>query len=495
MELYQQSYIDIKTLYAKADELVGQIVTVCGWIKTRRIVGKIAKRIGFVELSDGSQQVRLQIIFDSKTLQDGNKEYFNELYDRATTGMSLKVTGLVVKSPAPEQPIELQAHQYHILGDVGDHEKYPVAKTELGLEYLRTIPHLRIRTDTFSCVARIKSAMKMAFMEYFDRLGFFEVQVPLITDNECESGANPFTVTTLMGNGKVSDVPIKEDKTSIDYHKDFFRKRCYLTVSGQLHLEALVLGGLSKAYCWTTAFRAEPSTTRLHLGEFWMLELEFCFGTLQDNIAVNEGAIKHCIRTVLSKCKQDLEFLQDKFDKDLIKKLEKYTVTPFIITTHKECIKRMLEDEVAGKIRFETTPKYDDDLSKEHERYITDVMYNSTPVFVCEFPFSCKAFYMPKLTNDDGIYRTKNFDMLMPEMGETVGGSQREANYEKLIEQMKEKDIKPESLEFYSDLRKYGTVPHGGSGIGVDRLLMLMTGMNHIRDMIPCPRAYETCLY
>jgi asparaginyl-tRNA synthetase len=494
MELHRQSYLDIKTLHDQSDKWIGKIVTVCGWIKTCRIMGKKAKRIGFVELSDGSQQVRLQIIFDSKLLTDEKKEYFNELYDHATTGMSLKVIGLVVKSPAPEQPIELQAHEYYILGDIGDHDKYPVAKTELGLEYLRTIPHLRIKTDTFACIARIKSTMKMAFAEYFDKLGFFEVQVPLITDNECESGANPFTVTTLLGNAKLNEISLKEDKNTIDFQKDFFKKRCYLTVSGQLHLECYALA-LSKVWTMTTAFRAEASSTRMHLGEFWMLEQEFCFGTLQDNININEGAIKHCIRTVLSKCNQDLIFLQEKFDKGLIKKLEKYAMVPFIVTTHEECIKKMLEDEQSGKVRFETTPKYDDDLSKEHERYITDVMYNGTSVFVCNYPYSCKAFYMPKINKGDAIERVENFDMLMPELGEVVGGSQRETNYDRLNERMKEKGINPESLEFYSDLRKYGTVPHGGSGIGVDRLLMLMTGLNNIRDMIPFPRAYQECLY
>ena len=257
MELYKQSYTDIKTLFAQPNEWIGKIVTVCGWIKTRRIQGKKGKHIGFVELSDGSQQGKLQIIFDSKLLAENHKDYFDNIYNTATTGMSLKVTGLIVKSPAPEQPIELQAHEYHILGNVADPDKYPIAKTELGIDYLRTIPHLRIRTDTFSCVARIKSAMKMAFAEYFDKLGFFEVQVPLITDNECESGANPFTVTTLMGSGKVSDVPVKDDKNTIDYQKDFFRKRCYLTVSGQLHLETYALA-LSKVWTMTTAFRAEP---------------------------------------------------------------------------------------------------------------------------------------------------------------------------------------------------------------------------------------------
>lgn len=492
---YKQLHTDIKQLLINPNDWVGKMVTVCGWVKTFRK----GKKIGFCKLNDGSCVDQLQILFDITLLTENHKTYFDPVFEKATTGSSLKVIGLIVKSPKGEQPIELQVHHYEILGEIANPETYPIAKTELGMDYLRTIPHLRVRTDTFASIFRIKSAMRMAFAEYFDSIGFCEVQVPLITDNECESGANPFTVTTLMGDGKIATQPVKDsDKSSIDFHKDFFKKRTYLTVSGQLHLEAIVLGGLQKAYCMTVAFRAEPSGGRHHLAEFWMLELEFCFGTLENNMDVNEGVVKHCMKKVLEKCRSDLEFLQGKFDPKLIQKLEKYVSTPFIRTTHKECVRKMLEDQANGKIKFETVPKYDDDLSKEHEKYIADVIHGGMPVFICYYPSAIKSFYMPKIKkNADGIDRADNFDMVMPDgIGETIGGSQRETSYDTLVERMIENGIKPESLAFYSDLRKYGTVPHGGSGIGIDRLVMAICGgISNIRDTVPFPRAYELCQY
>lgn len=491
---YKQKHTDIKHIIAKPDDYVGKIVTVCGWIKTFRK----GKKMGFCKVNDGTCVEQLQLIFDIGLLAENHKTYFDPIFEKATTGVSLKVIGPIVPSPKAEQPVELQVHSYEILGEVQDPETYPIAKTELGLDFLRTVPHLRVRTDTFASVNRIKSVMKMAFAEYFDQLGFHEVQVPLITDNECESGANPFTVTTVLGDGKVSGLPVKaDDKNAIDFHADFFRKRAYLTVSGQLHLEACVLGALQKAYCWTTAFRAEPSNGKMHLGEFWMLELEFCFCTLEDNMKVNEGAIQYCLQKVLAKCRSELEFLQNKFDPTLISKLEKYASTPFVRTTHEKCVKQMLQDEADGKVKFEKSPKLDDDLSREHEHYITDVMFGGLPVFVQQYPACIKAFYMPIVDEKAQIKRVRNFDLLAPKLGEIVGGSSRETDYNKLIERMKEMGIKPESLEFYSDLRKYGMVPSGGSGIGADRLLMMLCGGNvwNIRDMVPFPRAYEMCYF
>lgn len=491
---YKQQHTDIKQIIAKPTDYVGKIVTICGWIKTFRAGKK--NSLGFCKLNDGTCVEQLQILFDKSLLAENHKTYFDQIFEKATTGVSLKVIGPIVPSPKAEQPVELQAHSYEILGEVQDPETYPIAKTELGLDFLRTVPHLRVRTDTFASVNRIKSVMKLAFAEYFDQLGFHEVQVPLITDNECESGANPFTVTTVLGDGKVNGLPVKpDDKNAIDFHADFFRKRTYLTVSGQLHLEAIVLAGLQKAYCLTLACRAEPSTGKMHLGEFWMLELEFCFCKLEDNMTVNEGAIKYCIQKVLSRCKSELTFLQNKFDPTLISKLEKYVSTPFIRTTHEKCVQQMLTDQAEGKVKFIGSPKFDDDLSREHERYITDVMYGGLPVFVQFYPASVKAFYMPKINEGAQIERVQNFDLLAPGLGEITGGSQRETNYDKLIERMKEMNVKPESLEFYSDLRKYGTVPHGGSGIGFDRLVMLMTSMENIRDCVPFPRSYETCQF
>ncbi|QKF93630.1 asparaginyl-tRNA synthetase class IIb [Fadolivirus algeromassiliense] len=507
-EGYKQSYTDIKELYEHPDKWIGMVTTVCGWIQYYRSSGGKGKNNGFVKMKDGSCLHHFQVIFSEKSLPEDKKGYFDELFAKAKTGVSLKVTGLVVKSPAKGQPIEMQAHEYQVLGDVMEAETYPISKNELTMEFLRTMPHLRPRTDTFSSIMRVKSCLKLAAAEYFDSLGFHEVQVPCITDNECESGANPFTVTTILSDHKISSIPVQSDKQSIDFSKDFFKKPCYLTVSGQLHLESLVLGGLSKAFCWTTAFRAEPSTGPRHLGEFWMLELEFCFGKLEDNMRVNEGCIKHCLKKVLERCRPELEFLQSKFKPGLIETLEKYATKQFAVSTHQECVKMMLDDIASGKVKidpekkpdgdlftFKEAPGYADDLSKDHERYITEVLYGGMPVFCRYFPAKIKAFYMPKIDEGAEIEHVDGFDMLMPEIGEVIGGSQRETDYNKLLSRMKEMGVKPESLEFYLDLRKYGTVPHGGSGIGIDRLLMLCTGVFNIRDMVPFPRAFEMCYY
>jgi asparaginyl-tRNA synthetase len=482
MELeYKQAHVDISKIYKDPTQFIGKVVTVNGWIKLFRK----GKSVSFVRLSDGTSLQTLQIVFDAKSS-------FDDLLKRGKTGVSIKVVGLIVESLGKEQSIEMQAQTYQIYGDVVDADTYPIAKSEQTMEYLRTVPHLRYRTDTHACVGRIKSSVKYAVAEFFKSHGFAEIQVPCITDNECESGANPFTVTTVVGD---------------DHSKDFFKKHCYLTVSGQLHLEAVVLGGLQKAWTTTTAFRAEPSMSPLHMAEFWMTELEFCFGDIYDNIRVNELCIKHCISKVLEECYSDLEFLQEKFKPTLIETLKKYATTPFIITTHAECVKQMLVDIEKGTVKidpnktaydlcvFKDLPAYDDDLTKDHEKYITGIMYNGLPVFVREYPAKIKAFYMPKVNKGDQIERVDNFDMLMPEIGEVVGGSMRETDYDELKSRMIEMGVNPETLQFYLDLRKYGTVPHGGSGIGFDRLMLAITGMGNIRDMVPFPRSYETCYY
>lgn len=500
-EGYKQLHTDIKDLFINSGKWIDQITTVKGWVQFCRSSGGKGKNILFVKLKDGSYMEHLQIIFSEKDLSSDKQGYFDDIYSKAKIGVSLSVTGLIVKSPGKGQTIEMQAHEYVILGDVMNPEKYPISKNEISMDFLRTIPHLRPRTDTHQAILRIKSALKVAVTEYFDQLGFFEVQSPCITDNECESGANPFTVTTLLG-----DTNTLEDG-KIDYTKDFFKKHCYLTVSGQLHLEALV-GGLGKAYCWTTAFRAEPSTGPRHLGEFWMLELEFCFGTLEDNMKVNEGCVKHCLKKVLERCRLELEFLQSKFKPGLIETLEKYRDNIFVVSSHEECVKLMLQDIQDGKVKidknkvpdgdlftFKESPGYEDDLSKDHERYITEVLYKGMPVFVKHFPAKIKSFYMPKIDEGADVEHVDGFDMLVPEIGEVVGGSQRISDYENLITRMDEMKVSRDKLEYYLELRKYGSVPHGGSGIGIDRLLMLCTGIFNIKDMVPFPRAFEMCYF
>lgn len=454
-EDYIQSYTDIKALYSDPENSIGKIFTVKGWIKTFRKSGKIA----FGRLFDGSYFQTLQIIFDGK-------DQFDEIFKRGKTGLAIEVTGLVIKSLGKEQSIEMQARQYQIDGDVANPDTYPIAKSELSMDFLRTVPHLKHRTDTHSSIVKIKSEMRFAMAEYFRLHGFMEVQVPCITDNECESGANPFTVTTIVSN---------DLNTPVDYSKDFFKKHCYLTVSGQLHLEAIVLGGLSKAWTMTTAFRAEPSTGPRHLSEFWMAELEFCFGTLESNMKINEGCIKYCFQKILTECHLELEFLQKKFKSNLISMIKKYATVPFVISTHAECVKMMLDDIDSGKVTidsnkqpdgnlhiFKEKPDYANDLSKDHERYITEIIYGHMPVFVRFFPAKIKSFYMPKIDVGSDVEHVDGFDLLFPEIGEVVGGSQRETDLDTLIARMKEMGVNPESLDFYLDLRKWGTVPHGG---------------------------------
>lgn len=500
---YKQSHTDIKYLLTQPDQFIGQVITVKGWIRNFRKSGGKGKHIGFVELYNGTCIGTLQIIYDMKSLADDNKGYFDDLFTRGMRGISLMTTGLIVKSPKSEQPIEMQAQTYEIYGDVIDPETFPITK-DISLDSLRQIPHLKHRTDTHIAITRIKSVMKFGMMEYFNKHGFVEVQVPCITDNQCEGGCDPFRIATFSDN--INSFPTKDGK--IDYSQDFFKKPCFLTVSGQLHLEAIILGGLQKAFTFTTAFRAEKSTGPRHAAEFWIMELEFSFCKLEDNMKVNEGCIKYCLNKILEECGSELEFLQQKFKPNLIEMIKKYSTVPFVISSHAECVKLMLADIESGKVKidpektpdsdlftFKEVPGYADDLSKDHERYITEVLYGGLPVFVRYFPAPIKSFYMPKIDAGAEVEHVDGFDLLFPEIGEIVGGSQREFDYTKLLDRMKEMGVSPEGLQYYLDLRKYGTCEHGGSGIGMDRLLMVCTGIFNIRDMIPFPRAYEHCYF
>jgi len=475
---YTQSFVDIKEILTTPENFYDKIVKVCGWIKTFRG----GKKLGFLKLSDGSHVHGLQIVFS-----DANSDDFK-------TGTSMSIVGKIVKSLGKGQNVEMHAEKWEIHGKITNPESYPIAKVELSMDYLRGIPHLRTRTDTFQAIRRIESELKYGIDKFFHKHGFIKVKVPCITSSDCEGAGEVFTVTTLNG--------------SSDYSQDFFKKRCYLTVSGQLHLEALVLGGLQKAYTETTAFRSEKSMGPRHLCEFTMLELEFCFSTLEDNMKVNEGLIKAGLQRVLDKCMPDLEFLQNKLKPDLIETIKKYITQPFVVSTHKECVQIMLDDIKSGKVKidpekvpesglmvFREAPGYSDDLSKDHERYITEVIYKGSPVFVRHFPAKIKAFYMPKVDVGSDVEHVDGFDLLFPLIGEVVGGSQRCYDYDELQQRMKEMNVSPEPLEYYSELRKYGSVPHGGSGVGLSRLLMICTGIFNIKDMETFPRSYESCLF
>ena len=488
--------ITIKDILVKQTTLIesGEQLCVQGWVKTFRSAGSKNKsnRLGFMKISDGSCIDHLQVVFSESDLAN-----FDDLV-KAKTGACVKVFGKLISSPAKGQTCELAATSFEVVGEISNPDTYPIAKAELSLEHLRKFPHLRGRTDTLGAVMRIKSALSMDVRKYFESVGFYEVHCPTITDNMCEGGCQTFTCTSLSF----------EPNSITDFSKDFFNKRVYLTVSAQLHLECLIMGSLSKAFTMTRAFRAEASDSKIHTAEIEMLELEATFSTLQENIKVNEECLKYIINGVLTKCRKDLEFLQSKFKPDLIETLERYVINPFAVTTHEECVRLMLEDIASGKVKvdpekkpedglyvFREAPGFSDDLSKDHEKYICSVLNDRIPTFVCNYPAKIKSFYMPKINKGAEIERVDNFDMLMPDIGEVVGGSQRESNYDELIERMVESGINPDTMTFYSDLRKYGTCKHGGSGIGVDRLMLVLTGLNNIRDTTPFFRGYGECMY
>lgn len=474
------------------DELIGKHFTIHGWIRTMRVQG--AHTLAFVSLTDGSCQDALQIVCH---IEHDTKKTFEHLFKTGTTGASLKVLGTIIKSPAKGQLFELQATEVEVLGHV-DGKSYPMSKTrdKLSMEYLREQQHLRVRTNTFGALARVRSALTLAMHEYFSDSNFVFVDLPFITDSECEGGANPLQVTVLLTD-KVSDIPVKcttNNKTitktdEIDFNKDFFGKKVFLTVSAQLHLETYACA-LSNVYTMTRAFRGEPSSTPRHLAELNMLEWETCFTTLEDNIDYAETFIKHCIGYLMENCPEEMKFFDKQVRPGLINELKKLYDEPFVKTTHEEAVKVLKQHVEEKKVVFINEPKYDEDLSNEHEKYLVDKVYNG-PCVVRYYPQKVKAFYMPVIS-DTGIKRVNCYDLLT-RIGELVGGSQRISDYDELVGRMDELKMDKKKLDWYLDLRRYGSVPHGGAGIGFERLVMLMTGIDNIRDTIPFYRTVKDC--
>jgi len=485
--MFKQKHTDVKFLLdpTTVDQFVEKEYTVKGWLRSIRNQSKMS----FAVLSDGSCSDSLQIIFSPDLLD------IKELVEKGTTGTSLSVTGKLIKSPAKGQLVELQASAYTIYGSVENPDTYPMSKKDHSMEHMRKFMHLRARTGIFGSVFRIRSGLTFAIHEYYKKFGFHHVELPFLTGSECEGGSQAFLVTRLLESKKIVDIPAIDNQ--VDFKKDFFETPTYLTVSAQLHLEALTLA-LSKAYTFTRFFRAEPSDSYKHVAEGTMVEHEFCFCELSDNIDLTEGLIKFCINYVLEYCYDDIKFL-DKMKKGLVDELQKIVIEPFVRTTHAEMITVMKQHSSEGKVKFEHPPEYDDDLSSEHERYITEKIFNRVPVVVQKFPRKVKAFYMPvvKETPEEshGVEHVECFDLLIPRIGELVGGSQRTWSYNDLMTRLDELKMDKSVLEFYTDLRKYGSVPHGGMGIGIDRLCMLATGMDNIRDVIAFPRSWKDCKY
>ncbi|MCM1020615.1 MAG: asparagine--tRNA ligase [Muribaculum sp.] len=441
---------------------VGTKVTVMGWVRTRR--GN--KHVQFVALNDGSTVKNLQIVFD---MQNFNEEQLKPI----TTGASIKVEGLLVESMGKGQSVEVQAETLHVFG-TADPETYPLQKKGHTLEFLREKAHLRPRTNTFGAVLRVRSALAFAIHRFFQEHGFYYLNTPLITASDCEGAGAMFQVTTLP----LSNLPKTEDG-AVDYSQDFFGKPTALTVSGQLEgeLGATALGAI---YTFGPTFRAENSNTPRHLSEFWMIEPEMAFYDIDDNMDLAEDFLKYCIRYALDNCRDDIEFLAEHYDKELMARLEHVLEQKFVRLTYTEGIE-ILEK---SSHKFEFPVKWGVDLQSEHERYLVEHHFKC-PVILTGYPKEIKAFYMKQ--NEDG--RTvRAMDVLFPSIGEIIGGSEREESYEKLLQRIEELNIPMKDMWWYLDTRRFGTVPHAGFGLGFERLVLFVTGMTNIRDVIPFPR-------
>ena len=443
--------------------LIGQKVCVKGWVRTRR--GN--KNVQFVALNDGSTIKNIQIVIDLSKFDE-------ETMKPITTGSSLHVEGMLVASQGKGQTSEIQAETIEIYG-TADTESYPLQKKGHTLEFLREKAHLRPRTNTFGAVLRVRSALAFAIHKFFNERGFFYLHTPLITASDCEGAGAMFQVTTL----NLNELPIDEATGKVDYTQDFFGKQTSLTVSGQLEgeLGATALGAI---YTFGPTFRAENSNTPRHLAEFWMIEPEVAFNDITDNMDLAEAFVKYCIKYALDNCRDDIEFLSQMYDKELITRLNFVLENSFVRLPYTEGIKILQE---SGK-KFEFPVSWGIDLQSEHERYLVEQHFKR-PVILTDYPKEIKAFYM-KL-NDDGK-TVRAMDVLFPNIGEIIGGSEREENYDKLMQRIEELHIPMKDMWWYLDTRRFGTVPHSGFGLGFERLVLFVTGMTNIRDVIPFPR-------
>ncbi len=442
----------------------GAEINVRGWVRTRR--GN--KNVNFIALNDGSTIHNIQIVVDVPNFD-------TEQLKLITTGASISATGKLVESQGSGQNVEIQATHIEIYGTAD--ETYPLQKKGHTMEFLREISYLRPRTNTFGAIYRIRHHMSMAIHQFFHERGFFYVHTPIITGSDAEGAGQMFTVTTL----DLDNVPRTEDG-KVDYHEDFFGKHTNLTVSGQLEGELAALA-LSQIYTFGPTFRAENSNTPRHLAEFWMIEPEVAFYEIEENMDLAEDFIKYCVNWALENCMDDLMFLQNAFDKELIDRLKSVVENKFIRLSYTDGIE-ILEKAVADGEKFEYRVGWGVDLQSEHERYLVEKHFKR-PVILTDYPQEIKAFYM-KLNEDGKTVRA--MDVLFPKIGEIIGGSQREENYEKLKNRAASMGVPEKDIWWYMDTRRYGTVPHSGFGLGFERLLLFVTGMSNIRDVIPFPR-------
>ncbi len=442
--------------------LIGQEVCAKGWVRTRR--GN--KYVQFVALNDGSTIHNIQIVFDMNVFTDDDLKGI-------TTGASLCVIGRLVESQGKGQAVEIQASKVELYG-TADPETYPLQKKGHSLEFLRDIAHLRPRTNTFGAVLRVRSALAFAIHKFFQERGFAYLHTPLITASDCEGAGAMFQVTTLP----LNDLPHTPDG-AVDYAQDFFGKPTALTVSGQLEGE-LGATALGEIYTFGPTFRAENSNTPRHLAEFWMIEPEMAFYDITDNMDLAEQFVKYCISYALENCRADIEFLAEHFDKELIDRLQFVIHNDFVRLAYTDGIEIL---KASGR-KFDFPVEWGIDLQSEHERYLVEEHFKK-PVILTDYPKEIKAFYMKQ--NDDG--RTvRAMDVLFPKIGEIIGGSEREADYNKLLTRIEELHIPMKDMWWYLDTRRFGTVPHSGFGLGFERLVLFVTGMTNIRDVIPFPR-------
>ncbi len=445
---------------------IGNSVTIKGWVRTKR--GN--KNVAFIALNDGSTIHSIQVVVDLANFDE-------ELLKQVNTGACLSVTGTLVESPGAGQSVEIHAIHIEVYGSA-DPEVYPLQKKGHTLEFLREIAHLRPRTNTFGAVLRIRHNMAYAIHKYFNDKGFYYIHTPIITGSDAEGAGAMFRVTTL----DMNNLP-KTVTGDIDYAQDFFGKSTNLTVSGQLNGELAALA-LSEIYTFGPTFRAENSNTPRHLAEFWMIEPEMAFYDIVDNMDLAEDFLKYLIRYALANCYDDLEFLQKMYDNELLERLSFVTNNDFERLTYTRAIDILM----ASGQKFEFPVKWGVDLQSEHERYLVEQVFKK-PVILTDYPKEIKAFYMKQ--NEDGT-TVRAMDVLFPRIGEIIGGSQREENYEKLMERIHELHIPEKDMWWYLETRKFGTAPHAGFGLGFERLMLFVTGMANIRDVIPFPRTPMT---
>uniref|UniRef100_A0A7S2TF26 asparagine--tRNA ligase n=1 Tax=Lotharella oceanica TaxID=641309 RepID=A0A7S2TF26_9EUKA len=527
--LFKRSRTVLKDILdGDAKTFIGKSVTVCGWMQTIRTQGQ---SMAFVELNDGSCCGSLQVILDKEYAGEG---VLDAAFEKGGTGVSCKITGEIVKSPKSGQAVELKAKTCIILGAV-DAKAYPMPKKALTLEYMRTKQTWRIRTKTMRAVQTIRNMCAWATHSFFQGHGMKYVHTPILTGADCEGAGEMFSVTTMLKDGaNIKDIPtVKDSDGKIDFSKDFFGKSVSLTVSGQLNVETYACA-FSDVYTFGPTFRAEHSNTSRHLAEFWMIEPEICFATLEDDMALAEDYVKYVVDMVISKCGGEVDLLTDYYQRDynirkkqgkvgkneqppsphrknleallgkpykrlsyteaieiLEKEIKEYRAIVITPEEQKKMKAKDLKKKTKGKHLFSYPVFWGVDLASEHEKYLTDKIFNG-PVILYNYPKDIKAFYM-KMNEDNKTVQA--MDMLVPGIGELIGGSAREDDLNKLLKRCEETKMEVEPLQWYLDLRKFGSVPHAGFGLGFERLVMLTTGMQNIKDVIPFPRSYGVCDY